>query len=188
MAIQSFKAICDEKTHTIILGTMPGVASLGAHQYYAHKRNALWPIVIAGIKNVPVDYALHGQYSYEQKIMLLKQAGFGLWDVLAECERAGSLDSRIQAETVIVNDFSVLIDRCSRLSALVFNGKTAHRLFFRHVKPQLEGLNYSVDNHAIKSIVDNRVSISLCTMPSTSPAMASITLEQKSAQWQTVLF
>ncbi len=171
MSISSFNAICNEQTHTLLLGTMPGVASLTAHQYYAHKRNAFWPIVIAMLLHRTPDYSMHTEFGYEDKIDVLQAAGFGLWDVLAECERSGSLDASIKPQSIKINDFPGLLASHKNIQRIAFNGKAAQQLFHRHALPNLEtsGVNVS----AIRWI----------SLPSSSPAMASLTLQQKYAKW-----
>ncbi len=71
---------------------MPGEASLSANQYYAHRRNAFWPI-IAQLLQINPDAA------YQEKITALKSSPIALWDVLKSCKRQGSLDSMIEADT-----------------------------------------------------------------------------------------
>jgi len=154
---------------------MPGVASLTAHQYYAHKRNGFWPIMLALVnQNVP-DYAVHDQSEYQQKIDILQSAGFGLWDVLAECERAGSLDSAIKSSSVVMNDFVALFTHYTAIKTVAFNGKTAEKLFHQHVFPELTKAEFNTD--AMKWIC----------LPSSSPAMASLSLQQKYEQWSALL-
>ena len=175
MSVQSFNAICNEHTHTMVLGSMPGVASLDAHQYYAHKRNSFWPIMLAFINQSKPDYGVHEKLSYPDKVASLQAAGFGLWDVLAECERVGSLDSAIKSNSVIMNDFPALFIRYANISTVAFNGKTAERLFLRHAMPKLKDAQFDVD------------SIRWVCLPSSSPAMASLSLTQKYQQWTTLL-
>ena len=175
MSVQSFNAICNEHTHTIVLGTMPGVASLDAYQYYAHKRNGFWPIMLALIERSQPTYDVQEQHSYTDKVNALQAAGFGLWDVLAECERSGSLDSAIQSNSVVMNDFPALLTQYAGIKTVAFNGKTAERLFNRHAMPLLQEAEFDVD--AIRWIC----------LPSSSPAMASLSLEQKHEQWTALL-
>jgi len=171
MSVQSFNAISNSETHTLILGTMPGVASLNAHQYYAHKRNAFWPIILAHICDREPEYGLHELLSYEEKLNKLTKAGFGLWDVLAECEREGSLDSAIKNASVQANDFSSFLQHNTNIHTIVFNGKAAQRLFKKHVQATLMGYEQ----------------LSFHGMPSTSPAMASLTLKEKYLVWRDAL-
>jgi hypoxanthine-DNA glycosylase len=83
----------------LILGSMPGAASLRAAQYYAHPRNQFWPIMG---ELVGADPAL----PYEQRLDRLTSAGIALWDVFARCEREGSLDAHIRDDTAVANDFA----------------------------------------------------------------------------------
>src|SRR5471030_994715 len=96
--LKGFPPIADDNTHTLILGSFPGVASLDVAQYYAHPRNQFWRLMGAVI-NEPLT-----ELPYEQRLITLLQRGIGLWDVLAACERAGSLDTAIRHATP--NDFA----------------------------------------------------------------------------------
>jgi len=142
----------------LILGTMPSVESLNQSFYYAHPRNAFWPILSA----------LLGQelLTVEQKIHALKSAGILLWDVLASCERSGSLDSAIKKP--LANDFTWIFKHHPHIKTIVFNGKSAEALFRRHV--------YGKQNLPSD--------LTLMTLPSTSPANARLTLEDKRLLWQ----
>jgi len=175
MTISSFNAVCNEQTHTLLLGTMPGVASLTAHQYYAHKRNAFWPIMLAMLQECTPDYALHTECGYIDKLDILQTAGFGLWDVLAECERSGSLDASIKSQSVVMNNFPGLLARYKNIRTIAFNGKAAQQLFDRHVVPKLELSQLNTE------------SIRRIALPSSSPAMASLSLQQKHAKWTELL-
>lgn len=175
MNISSFNAVCNEQTHTLLLGTMPGVASLTAHQYYAHKRNAFWPIMMAMLQHRTPDYSMHIEMGYDDKIDVLQSAGFGLWDVLAECERPGSLDASIKPQSVKMNDFPGLLANYKGIQRIAFNGKAAQQLFRRHALPNLETSGVNIE------------SIQWISLPSSSPAMASLTLQQKYKIWTELL-
>jgi len=167
MSVHSFNAVCNKNTHTLILGSMPGVASLDAVEYYAHKRNAFWPIMLSMIDHVEPDYSLINELTYQQRIKKLLNNGIGLWDVLASCERIGSLDSAIKSKSVKMNDFENLFKRYPTIRSVGFNGKTAQRLFNRYMLSE----------------IDQADSIRWLDLPSTSPAMASLSLQQKSSIW-----
>src|SRR5580693_2383221 len=86
---RSFPAVVDPQVHTLILGSLPGVLSLAHSQYYAHPQNRFWKLLaeVIGIDLPALPYA--------ERLPLLLAHGFGLWDVVAEARRDGSLDSNI---------------------------------------------------------------------------------------------
>ena len=95
--IRSFPPIEGASAHTLILGTMPGAASLAAVQYYAHPRNAFWTILADLIGFDP-------QLDYVARTQRLVDAGIAVWDVLRSCERRGSLDSDIDRTSAASSD------------------------------------------------------------------------------------
>ncbi|WP_297812268.1 DNA-deoxyinosine glycosylase [uncultured Methylophaga sp.] len=157
----SFPPIVGNEPKILILGSMPGVASLQAQQYYAHPRNAFWPIM-AGL--FEFDLAL----AYPQRCEALAIAGVAVWDVLKACHRPGSLDQHIDPDTIEANDFAGFLARHQQVEAIFFNGAKAEHVFRRHVLPDLTA------------------SLTLKKLPSTSPAHASLRLAQKQAAWQII--
>ncbi len=115
-----FPPVVDAATRLLILGSLPGDASLKAAQYYAHPRNAFWPL-IGGV--LGEDLAV---LPYEQRLDRLKARGVGLWDVIASAERSGSLDAAIRSPDAA--DLRVLISGLPELRAVAFNGKLAAKL------------------------------------------------------------
>lgn len=146
--------VVDARTRILVLGSFPGAASLAAAQYYAHPRNALWPIL-----SLLTGEDLAGM-SYVERLPRLLAHGFGLWDVLGACEREGSLDSAIRAPAA--NDFTRLRAFCPQLETVGLNGQSAGKF-----APQFADAGY-------RTLV----------LPSTSPAYASMTLAQKLAAWR----
>jgi hypoxanthine-DNA glycosylase len=157
--------------HTLILGTMPGAASLSAQQYYAHPRNAFWPIMLAIIKSMEPSFEQVSLVQYAQRCKLLTDHGYALWDVLARCRRPGSLDSRIDRSSEEPNDIVDLIARHPELTRIACNGKKASTLLQRHCRAALTELN------------EQGRELSIVNLPSTSPAMASLSLLQKHERW-----
>ena len=149
----------------LVLGSMPGAASLQSARYYAHPRNRFWP-VMASLTALAVDAP------YETRLAALQRAGIGLWDVIGECRRAGSLDSAIVRGSERPNALLPLVASLGRLQAIAFNGATAAALFRRHVEPTLpERL---------------RARVARVALPSTSPAHAAMGLEALCGAWATL--
>ena len=162
--LTGFDCIADQHAEILILGSMPGVASLRQQQYYAHPRNAFWKIMEA-------LYGIPAELDYQQRLMLLKEQKIALWDVAHQCVRAGSLDSNIKAASVQVNDFNALFSYSEKIKRVYLNGGKAAELFTKKVvtMPYMASLDLQ------------------CTqLPSTSPANARLSLEQKIAIWQQI--
>ena len=160
-----FPPLAAADAHTLILGSMPGQASLQAQRYYAHPRNAFWPI-LRNVLDVPVDA------DYATASAALVARGFALWDVLAQCERRGSLDADIRAASIEANDFLRFLSVHPGIVRLCFNGATAHTLYRRHVLPTLPA---------------TLVRIEQLRLPSTSPAHAGMPHAEKSRLWAEAL-
>ena len=155
-------AVAAADARVLVLGSMPGTASLTAQQYYAHQRNAFWPIMGAIAGAGP-------QLPYLQRLPRLTDAGIALWDVLAHCVRVGSLDARIEPGSIVVNDFDAFLAAHPRITLVALNGGTAARMFTRHVAPSLPRQVASV------------------ALPSTSPAHAAMRLEEKLDAWRSAI-
>ncbi len=117
--LQGIAPVADRRTRLLILGSFPGVASLAARQYYAHPRNAFWPILGAlwGLDMAALPY--------RARLDALRRHGLGLWDVHARCRRAGSLDAAI--EDAEPNDLAALVQRLPLLQAIAHNGGESAR-------------------------------------------------------------
>jgi len=153
----SFPPILGTHPRALILGTMPGVASLRANEYYAHPGNAFWKIMSA-IKGI------YCPTKYEEKKQLIRDMDLALWDVCHTCIRPGSADSDIRNEEP--NQIRELLAAHASIRTIIFNGQTAEKLFHRHLK--------TID------------SVNVITMPSTSPAH-TLAFEKKLDAWRTVI-
>jgi TDG/mug DNA glycosylase family protein len=154
--------VVDGRTRVLVLGSMPGGVSLQKQQYYAHPRNAFWRIMSNLI-------ALDAHADYPARLHGLLCAGIGLWDVLRNCERPGSLDSAIVRDTMEANDFGALFLERPGISRVFFNGAKAEQVFRRLVAPGL------------------CASITCARLPSSSPANAAVSYSAKLAAWRAVL-
>lgn len=163
--MHSFAAIFNADAQILILGSMPGVASLGAGQYYAHPRNAFWRIVgqIMGF-----DPAL----PYRQRLQCLREHRLALWDVLHSCVRPGSLDAAIEHHSASANDLPAMLRKARALRRICCNGGTAYQALQRHFGSRL---------------ADEFAYIELHRLPSTSPANASSTYARKLSAWSAAL-
>lgn len=161
-AIRSFAPVADRHARVLILGSMPGVESLRARQYYAHPRNAFWRIMGDLVGAVPL-------LPYTRRTRRLRLAGIAVWDVLASCRREGSLDAAIDPQSAVANDLPSFLARHHRIRHLFFNGATAEHCFRRHVQPLL----------VMDALVARR-------LPSTSPAHAALPYAGKLQAWRAV--
>ena len=116
----------------LILGSMPGAASLAAGQYYAHPRNAFWRI-LGAVCHFPADAP------YAARVAALQAAGIAVWDVLQSCVRPGSLDTAIERSSEVPNDLAGLLVRHPGIGRICFNGGTAEAAFRRHVPATVQG-------------------------------------------------
>lgn len=158
--VYSFPPIAGSRAKILILGSMPGEASLAAQQYYAHRRNAFWPIMAQLLHIDP-------HASYEEKATALRSSPIALWDVLKSCKRSGSLDSMIEAGTLMMNDFAFFFSGHRAVTHVFFNGGTAEACFKRYVLP-----------------ANNLRLLQLKRLPSTSPANARLSFEDKCGIWR----
>ncbi|WP_228375556.1 MULTISPECIES: DNA-deoxyinosine glycosylase [Methylomonas] len=162
--IASFPAEALPDAKILILGSIPGKASLSAHQYYAHPRNHFWPIMSELLAIDPTS-------PYSAKILSLKLAGIALWDVVKSCHRHNSsLDIDIDRNSIVANDFAGFFLSHPNITHLFFNGLTAEKTFEKYVKP---------DIFAGKLIYRR--------LPSTSPAHAAMTFQQKLESWRILM-
>jgi hypoxanthine-DNA glycosylase len=159
----SFAPIENRHAQILILGSMPGIKSLQEQQYYAHPRNSFWPIM-AHLLNFDVNL------SYKNKCQKLIKHHIAVWDVLKSCQRPGSLDQHIEDNTMVVNDFTEFLNQHPHIQSLFFNGTKAKQIFKKHVLPQLTTPPF----------------LSYSRLPSTSPAHASMSFENKLQHWQQI--
>jgi len=117
-----FKPIIYKDTETLILGSFPSIKSFEKNFYYTHPSNKFWKILEA-VTTYPVN-------NLDQKLWLLKECKFGLWDMVRECSRENSLDSSLENEEV--NDIAGFLEAHPSINKLAFTGKKSEALFKIH--------------------------------------------------------
>lgn len=147
--------VFDARARLLVLGSFPGAASLQAAQYYAHPRNAFWPVMAALLGNAGLP-----ALPYAERLEALRRHRIALWDAVAACRREGSLDTAIEAAEP--SDLPHLVARLTELRAIACNGALAH-------KQTLLALG--------------EPGVPVLRLPSTSPAHAGCSLTDKIAAW-----
>lgn len=142
----------------LVLGSLPGVASLQASNYYAHPRNLFWPVMGSLL-------GVNWTSDLEQRVQSLLHHRIGLWDVIGRCERRGSLDTAIVKKSIQPNPVADLVATLTQLRVIACNGQAAYHAWQRYIEPKL-------------------VRIPLVyLLPSTSPANASWSLTALTRAW-----
>jgi len=156
VVLQGLAPVAGPGTRLLLLGSFPGLASLAAQQYYGHARNQFWPLLSAIWQTDLLALA------YADRLLAMQERGLGLWDVVASCQRVGSLDSAIRA--AMPNDLPGLAARLPALQAIAHNGGASAR--------------------AMR--VTTALGVPVHRLPSSSPANASWTFARKLDAWQAV--
>jgi len=155
--LAGFPPVVADDTHTMVFGSFPGVASLSAARYYAHPQNQFWRL-LGAVLDEPL-----ASLDYDARLVCLLSHRIGLWDVLAACERTGSLDAAIRNASP--NDFASLRRHAPSLRRICFNGKTAGRF----------------------DAVLREAGYETLVLPSSSPAHATLSFEQKLLSWRQIV-
>jgi len=153
-AKRSLPPIVDAQAKVLVLGTLPGEASLRRQEYYAHPRNLFWPIVFALFDAAPAA-------EYAARLAFVAAHRIALWDVCESGEREASADATIRREQP--NAIDRLLERYPQIRAVAFNGTGARRLYDRHFARHPD--------------------LAYLALPSTSPAHARIDFAGKLMRW-----
>ncbi|WP_123028519.1 DNA-deoxyinosine glycosylase [Mycolicibacterium stellerae] len=122
--LEGLPPIVDDDARILILGNMPSVMSLAAQEYYGNPRNAFWRIAADIVGFDPSS-------AYADRTVALRGSGVAVWDVLQMCRRVGSLDSAIEPDSMVANDFGSFFDAHPTIDRVFFNGAAAEKNFIR---------------------------------------------------------
>ncbi len=164
VSVSSFPPLSTDDAKVLVLGSMPGIKSLEMQQYYAHPRNAFWPIMMA-------LFDAGNIIDYQHKITLLTANKVALWDVLKNCDRPGSMDTAIDQNTLECNNFVRFFRDHPNITWVYFNGGAAEKFYSKWVIPLL---------------IDDYQYLQYYRLPSTSPAHAAMSLAEKTEQWRII--
>jgi TDG/mug DNA glycosylase family protein len=153
----SFPPLVNDGSQVLILGTLPGVESLRLKQYYAHQGNKFWQLIY----NL---FSCDPDKNYSTRCDFILSRKLSLWDVYIWGERSGSADSKIVAGEP--NDIAGLLTKYPNIKRILLNGHTAENKYRRHFA---------------------NLSIPADYVPSTSPAFAAMSFNEKLAAWKTAM-
>lgn len=167
-AAQSLKGlpplINPASARTLILGSMPSEASLAEQAYYAHPRNQFWPLMEA-------LFGVARDLPYPQRCKKLVAHNVAVWDVLSQCLREGSLDSSIVESSIVPNDIGGFLQSHHTIQHVFFNGHKSRQIFKRYIADKVSSLEREITYQRL---------------PSTSPANAGLSLDEKLQSWRVV--
>lgn len=151
-----FDPVVNADTRLLVLGSLPGERSLVLQQYYANPQNRFWALMSAVTGRDLVTLA------YPARLSALLELNVGLWDVVAEAHRPGSLDAHIRARDD--NDLAGMVASLPALTTIAFNGGTAAKL-------------------GLRALGEQATRYRIVTLPSSSPAY-TLRYEDKLTQWE----
>jgi hypoxanthine-DNA glycosylase len=153
---QGLAPVVGPAARLLVLGSLPGDASLSLQRYYGHLRNLFWRLM-GEVMDEPLEAA-----AYEARLDRLAARGVGLWDVVAHARRPGSLDAAMRE--VGANDLVRFVQGLPEVRAVGFNGGTAAKIGATALAPLAGRLE-------------------LIALPSSSPAFAAMSYPEKVRRW-----
>ena len=160
-SVSGFAPLVTVGARILVLGSLPSKLSLQTGQYYGNPQNAFWRLM-GDIFDAGTELP------YSERANRLSKSGVAVWDVLQSSVRPGSMDSAIDQSTAVANDFTSFFAQSPNIQLVCFNGQKAAQMFERLVVPdigdQFESLRYQ-------------------TLPSTSPAYAAMSFDEKLRHW-----
>ncbi len=156
--VDGFAPLVGPGARVLILGNAPSVLSLVAREYYGNPRNAFWRIT-------GELFGFDADGAYDERVAALTAAGVAVWDVLGFCRRAGSLDSAVEPDSMVANNFEEFLGEHPTIERVFFNGAAAEANYRRLV------------------CVDAQ--LTYARLPSTSPAH-TMAFAAKLAAWRVI--
>lgn len=156
------RLLSGEDPSIIILGSFPSKISLEKGEYYANRRNSFWRIMEA-------IFGIDAALPYEMRVKGLFGEGIALWDVVSDCSREGSSDSKIRG--VVPNDIPGFLSENPTVKCIALNGVTGAGRWFRKIFDDLP----------------DYPGVTVLTLKSTSPANAAYSFDQKVADWKKIV-
>jgi hypoxanthine-DNA glycosylase len=157
-ACKSFPPVVDKRSRVLVLGTMPGPVALKKQEYYGFPGNHFWTIIARLFGGERPE-------TYRERLRLLRVHRIALWDVAESCVRPGSADSAMR--DIKINAVDALLKSHPGIRAVFLNGRATETLFRR--------------------AFGAGVALPIIYLPSTSPAMASLSIEKKLRAWRALL-
>lgn len=152
-----FDPIADAHSKVLILGSFPSIKSFEQHFYYAHPRNAFWPIMETLFGVTLPDSESRRRFALEK--------GIALWDVYGETVRTEGNSSDANLKTLTPNDLPGFLQQHPAIRQIFCTGRKAY-----------DGLKKAFP--ALQTP---------CTLlPSTSPAYAAMPFAQKMEAYQII--
>ncbi len=154
--IHTIEPVYNSESRILILGSFPSVKSRETEFFYGHPRNRFWR-VLADIFEEELPETV------EEKKRFLLRNHIAVWDVIQECDIAGSSDSSIR--NVIPTDLKRIL-HTAEIETIYVNGRTAETLF-----------------HRFQEQSTGRTAV---VLPSTSPANAAWSPERLCEAWSVI--
>ena len=156
MLVHPIPPVYDENSRVLILGSFPSVKSREQGFFYGHPQNRFWRVT-AAVFGEEVPGTVPARRDF------LLRNGIARWAVIAACEIRGSADASIRSAAP--NDLRPILN-AAPIRKICVNGQTAAKLYHRFAEP-----------------VTGRPAV---TLPSTSPANASWSLERLIEAWKVI--
>ena len=159
--VSGFAPLVTTGARALVLGSLPSKMSLETGQYYGNPQNAFWRLM-------GELFDAGTRLPYAERVKRLSDSGVAVWDVLQSSVRPGSMDSAIDQSTAVANDFTSFFARRPNIQLVCFNGQKAAQMFERLVLPDIGNKSNTLRYQ---------------TLPSTSPAYAAMSFDEKLRHW-----